>query len=1049
MSAHDSGPADAASDPDEVLDFVLARYIEAHEADGAADREAWIDTQPALASGGSLRAAFRQRYEAYLRAKSALEQLGCPDEPSSGQLLGDFCLVKILGRGGMGVVWLAEQLSVQRAVALKLVRPARVDRRSLALFAREARAGGRLCHPGLVQVHCHGQVGGTAWIAMELVPEATTLEELLARVRSEPTVPPGHDGRMAMLVAEIADAMQAAHAAGVIHRDLKPANVLLTREGRPKVTDFGLARLVDESGLSESGVAAGTYPYMSPEQLTAKRGDIGPQSDVFSLGVVLYEILTLRKPFVGDVGIQIAEQILSRDPEDPRAIRSRIPRDLAVITNKALAKDRRNRYPSMAEFAEDLRRHLRHEPIHAHPPTCGERAAKWAIRHPTITIAGTIAAVAVAVIARSRSVVAAANVALEQSNAALKTKTTEAERMAELATQRADDVLRLSALQELEDLIAEADRLWPADADNLPKYEDWLKRAEALVRDLPEHERKLAELRSKAQPGSEKEPEAQRARNPRLEELERIRRHLAYLQCATSSEEVSAAALGIDWSALPDDPIALADVAWPLVVPEREDWGGEARGLAIARRAMQLASNLPVLERLSVRQTLVWALFANGRFDEALREHELVGNETPALHKEEEATARLVAELRAHAAKLEGETVQRAEWRFGNPQDKWWHNQLAKLVEGLRALADPSTGLLSEGTSEEHGWGIRKREAVAGSVLERSTDGPEAAAKWRDAIASIRDPEQCPLYRGLELRPQLGLVPLGRDPRSGLWEFGHLETGEPAERVDGELVLKEETGIVFVLLPGGTFWMGAQRGTDQNHDPQARTNEGPPNEVTLSAFLLSKYEMTQAQWERFAGRNPSTYSRTTYFAGWNADSKPWTGLHPVEQVSWLDCMQLLSRLGLTLPSEAQWEYGARAGTSTVWWCGDEKEGLEESPISPTDMRAKTAGVDGAVSKRGWRTGMPSTLRLACTRRTPSDSTMSTATSGNGAWTATTRTTSYAMKPRTQCFCPSIRPSASSVGGASATPLRTRAAPAAPMWHHCIRSISSAFDPLGL
>ncbi|MCI0410633.1 MAG: formylglycine-generating enzyme family protein, partial [Acidobacteria bacterium] len=278
-------------------------------------------------------------------------------------------------------------------------------------------------------------------------------------------------------------------------------------------------------------------------------------------------------------------------------------------------------------------------------------------------------------------------------------------------------------------------------------------------------------------------------------------------------------------------------------------------------------------------------------------------------------------------------------------QDRWWHNQLEKLVRGIEEFADPAKGLLGAGTSPEHGWGMRKRLEFASTLQERSVSGAEAAARWAEAIASIANAADCPVYGGLRITPQLGLLPIGRDPQSGLWEFAHLQTGEPAERgADRKLILKEETGLVFVLLPGGTFQMGAQRSDPNgaNYDPQAVSDESPVHAVTLSAFFLSKYEMTQGQWERFAGRHQSYYNKNNYSPGWNRDCKSWSALHPVEQVSWLVCEEVMSRLGLSLPTEAQWEYGARAGMETPWWPGEDPSLLAEA-ANVSDAYAKANG----------------------------------------------------------------------------------------------------------
>ncbi|MEQ1893527.1 MAG: SUMF1/EgtB/PvdO family nonheme iron enzyme, partial [Planctomycetota bacterium] len=854
----------------------------------------------------------------------------------------------------MGEVWEAQQLSMSRRVALKFVRPERVTPHQLDLFAREARAGGRLSHAGIVTIYGHGEANGRAWIAMELVAGACTLKNFLDDAVRGVELPQGYDQNVARLVAEVAEALQAAHAAGVIHRDVKPQNVLLTADDRPKVTDFGLARITDEAALSQTGEFAGTYLYMSPEQAMARRMGLDHRTDVFSLGVVLYELLTLRRPFEGDTTHQVAEQILYRDPPDPRTIRSRIPRDLAVIAGKALEKERDKRYATMQELAADLRRHLADEPIHATPPTRVDRAVKWMKRNPGKSSAAAIVAVTFTVIAMLLVANVRTNRALVLKTNEAEANATEARDQAQTATARADDVLRLSALQRLEDLTSEADELWPAFPENVPKYEAWLKRAQALVDELPQHEKKLGELRAEALPWTPEMQAQQRASHPRLKELESIQRHLAYLRLFAAAEppkEASAAALGIDSSALPKDANGINDLAWPLVDPERKDWGGEAKGLALARKAIELASSLSAPERAGIRDTLAWALFANARFDDAVWEEEQAVDEVGAEQKKEfegkveelkkaideristeglEAEAKLVAELEAQASKLETEVSQRPEWLFADAEDTWWHNQLDKLVSGIHAFADEKTGLFSSGTSEEHGWGMKKRLGSATSIAEQSVTGTAAAQRWSAAIASIANTAECPQYGGLRISAQLGLLPIGRDLQSGLWEFAHLQTGEPGERdADGKVVLKDETGIVFVLLPGGTFTMGAQakNPSGPNYDPQAQSDEGPPHEVTLSPFFMSKYEMTQGQWLRFVGKNPSAYGPREYDSLWNRSGVKGDLVHPVEQVSGATCMGAMNRLGLELPSEAQWEYGARGGTTTIWWCGAEKESI--------------------------------------------------------------------------------------------------------------------------
>ncbi len=311
-----------------------------------------------------------------------------------GFVIGDFELQRHLGRGGMGEVWEAQQVTLNRRVALKLLARDRMDARSIEYFAREARAAARLAHPGIVPVFGAGMDSGVHWIAMELVPGGATLANFIEDVRGQGEHSTDYYKRVSELMVRVADALQAAHEEGVIHRDLKPHNVLMTPDGEPRVADFGLAHLEGEHPVSRTGDFVGTLYYMSPEQVLARRMGIDHRTDIFSLGVVLYELLTLRRPFEGDSVPQLVQKIAMDDPPDPRTLRSRVPLDLNVIVGKALEKKPDERYASMAEFAQDLRRHLAHEPILARAPSFSRRAGKWILRHPAKSAVGAISVLA-------------------------------------------------------------------------------------------------------------------------------------------------------------------------------------------------------------------------------------------------------------------------------------------------------------------------------------------------------------------------------------------------------------------------------------------------------------------------------------------------------------------------------------------------------------------------------------------------------------------------------------------------------------------------------
>jgi formylglycine-generating enzyme required for sulfatase activity/serine/threonine protein kinase len=284
----------------------------------------------------------------------------------------------------------------------------------------------------------------------------------------------------------------------------------------------------------------------------------------------------------------------------------------------------------------------------------------------------------------------------------------------------------------------------------------------------------------------------------------------------------------------------------------------------------------------------------------------------------------LVSRLPVHRARLEavGRAAlparggEQGKWVFQSPDLQLEHDSLSALVSGLELLVLPTP---KKGTIAD----IRERLEFARTVRKRTIDDHREA--WERAIASIASREECPKYGGLVIQPQLGLIPVGLDKESGLWEFAHIQTGGiPKRDADGRLVKEEDMGLIFVLIPGGTFSMGAVKSPQSgpNLCSDARPEEGPVHDVTLKPFFISKFEMTQGQWRHFTGETPSLYE-----PGGKYHDKQHSLLDPVESVSWETCMQVLSRLGLSLPTEAQWEYATRAGTTTPWWTGATKETL--------------------------------------------------------------------------------------------------------------------------
>jgi serine/threonine-protein kinase len=292
-------------------------------------------------------------------------------------------LIRRLGGGAMGDVFLAREHASERVVAVKFLRspgsPTAVER-----FLAEVRALARIKHPHIVTVFATDFYRHQPFFTMEYATGGTLAERVSAGGPFDP-------GRAAGLIATIARAVHAAHAADVLHRDLKPSNILLAGDGTPRVSDFGLAKLTDrDDAITDGSGALGTPSYMPPEQVSRKHGEIGPAADVYGLGATLYHLLTGRPPFTGDSPAQVTVQVERDQPERPRAIRPEIPLNLEAIVMKCLEKKAANRYPSPGALADDLDKYLAGQPQEALPLTRGRRLRRWVGRN-RVRIAGGVA----------------------------------------------------------------------------------------------------------------------------------------------------------------------------------------------------------------------------------------------------------------------------------------------------------------------------------------------------------------------------------------------------------------------------------------------------------------------------------------------------------------------------------------------------------------------------------------------------------------------------------------------------------------------------------
>lgn len=847
-------------------------------------------------------------------------------------VLGDFRLVRELGRGGMGIVHEAWQRSLDRRVAVKVLAPALVASPSaIARFRREAAAAGRLRHPHIVEVLGFGSELGQHFFAMQFV-DGQPLHDCAERFR-EPK-------RAVALAVQLASALAHAHQHGLVHRDVKPGNVLVRADDHALLTDFGVARDEALPSLTLEGGFLGTVDYASPEQLRGESVDA--RTDVWALGVVLHELLTGAHPFRAATPQATIQRVLTTEPLAVRSLPG-VGDDLAAVVGHALEKSRLRRYASMQALHDDLQAVLDGRPVSVRLPTTGERFVRWVAREPWQATALLVLAVGAAV--------AGSGFLLASRRADENARLAGAEAAARTALAgKVQDYDLLAGVVLHERAAQRVDTLVPAWPQRVPALRQWLVDCAELEGMVPTIDAGIASLRTRSRPRNDAEREADRTSHPRFEEWRLHARQLAWLETCAA---IRAGTRRLPPPELPEamadlDAKALNEQAWQRVAPQPRDRRRDDEpelGLLLARLAVEKSRGTPLeAEHLD---TLAWALLANGdepgaraASAEATTKAGAAATTFAQYERNLDTTLRDrdagLVRVRTRTAELAAELDTRRTFSFDATADQFLHDTLVPLrlrILDLVATQRPR---------------IERRVQWAERVHALTFAHPRARIGWpdaRSAIAVADDQVASRRYRGRQIPLHddavLGLVPIGCNPVTKLWEFYDLASAWngvddpatlpiPQHRPDGSIAMDGATGIVFVLLPGGPFAMGAQAqdADAANFDPNAPAFVGPVQQVELDAFLMARHEVTQGQWARLCtvkgSQRPSGHPTGTedYVGGTIDDS------HPVEKVTWNLARQVLGEHGMALPTEGQWEYGCRAGTTTPWWSGPDSTSLQ-------------------------------------------------------------------------------------------------------------------------
>ena len=729
-----------------------------------------------------------------------------------------------IGRGGVGLIEMAEQKSMVRFIAIKTA----LQPKHQASLIREAKITGVLSHPNIIPVYDvlegeEGAVGitmpfvqGKPWSVRRTEEPKFTLEEELD------------------ILIRVSLAIGYAHDQGVLHNDLKMENIMVGEHGNIIVMDWGCATSTARYTMTHIPITPssaiknpfGTPCYMPPELASGDGTRIGTWSDVYQLGGLLYEILENRPPRMGGDIIEVIRKGV-QGWIDPMTCDSSYLRSLCI---HALQAEPKKRVQNVHVFVERLRMY---SSIQA-----SEKLSKQAdsaydyCKHAT-----------------DNSIQTDKSILLELQKTIYTYE--QAEKVGTVGSQvqgiEKTRILLIQTAIELGDL-----SLAKVHLDCLPS-----KGHEELTAQVQHVEK-------------ERRQEEKTSRRNRL------------------------ALIGVSLL------LMMGLIAGNIVVRNQRVFAEEKL------KKIEELSGIQLYQELMEKEKLLWPAIPD-QIDAMEAWLSSSKELTDALSKHEQ-----------HIWELQGKGKSRI---FDRPEKRWEFQTLKKLVAGLNTL---------KGETTVH---VEQRLLAAKSLRQRSIIASKT--KWDEAIVSIVN---APIYNGLQITPQLGLIPLGVNAQ-GLWEFGHLLSGDMPQKNDaGEWDIREETCVVLVLLPKGKFWMGAGAdASEPNFDPRAADIEKPVHEVSLDAFFISKYELTQSQWLRVQKDNPSAY-----LPGQEQGGITVSAVHPAEHMTWEQAKETLWKMDLILPTEAQWEYANRAGTQTVYWAGNDI----------ADMRGRLNISDRVARERG-------------------------------------------------------------------------------------------------